>query len=218
MLENIKIDSGTFNKGHLAAFPIFVFRRLIFVMLCFIDSVKTCQKIQIVMLMNIFIIIYHASYRPEKRNQQNNMTIFNEVMIQLSTLHMVLFSGAITTAQGLFYASITFSLVFLLFIVPNILLAVFQIARKVYASLKGESFRYKYKKYILRPEKQEISIQTEEVKVPVQTQLDKPAIEPKKETKVSKKNPTKINAKTKSKTPRKITQKTPEKTSKLTQI
>ena len=74
--------------------------------------------------MNIFIIIYHASYRPEKRKQQNNITIFNEVMIQLSTLHMVLFSGAITTAQGTFYASITFSLVFLLFIVPNILLAV----------------------------------------------------------------------------------------------
>ena len=45
VLENIKIDSGTFTKGHLAAFPIFVFRRLIFVMLCFIDSVKTCQKI-----------------------------------------------------------------------------------------------------------------------------------------------------------------------------
>ena len=44
-VENIKIDSGTFTKGHLAAFPIFVFRRLIFVMLCFIDSVKTCQKI-----------------------------------------------------------------------------------------------------------------------------------------------------------------------------
>ena len=81
----------------------------------------------------------------------NFMAIFNEAMIQLATFHMILFSGAVTTAQEIFMASITFSLVFLVFIVPNILLAIYHIGRKVYLSATGESAKYLFKKHIVRP-------------------------------------------------------------------
>ena len=35
ILDDIKTDSESFSKFHLASFPIFIFRRLFFVLICF---------------------------------------------------------------------------------------------------------------------------------------------------------------------------------------
>ena len=67
ILDDIKTDSLFFSKWHLLSFPIFIFRRLIFVVICF-ANIPVTIRIQITAYLNLLIMIYQAHFRPLKRH------------------------------------------------------------------------------------------------------------------------------------------------------
>ena len=98
ILSNIRIDSQNFTKGQLALYPIYIFRRLIYLWVCFKDNIPTSIRIIIIMLMNLSIIMYQGAFRPEKRHYLNDQACYNEFMVQMLTMHVALFAGVITNS------------------------------------------------------------------------------------------------------------------------
>jgi len=146
VLAEIKVDSRNFTKGQLAWYPIYIFRRLIYLGICLIDSIPPSMRMVIIMLMNLSIIIYQTAFRPEKRHYLNNLAIYNEFMIQILTLHAMLFLGVITNSEEEYHASRSFAAFFTMFLLPNLLLAVLQLLKQVCNFLSGNRCAYEFKK------------------------------------------------------------------------
>ena len=81
----------TDSKPQLAFSLVFMCRRLLFITIAFgIDH----QAIQIMLLiyLNTAIIIYQQGQKPLKARLNNQLEIFNELTIHISTIHMIFFT------------------------------------------------------------------------------------------------------------------------------
>ena len=52
----------------------------------------TIVKVQIIMMINVFIVIYHCSFNPFISRQKNRLEVFNEVLITIITFHICFFT------------------------------------------------------------------------------------------------------------------------------
>ena len=82
----------TTNRGTLAYYYIFYARRVFFCFVAFYLLPLTIVKVQIIMMINLFIVIYQASYNPFITKKKNRIELFNEVFITIITFHICLFT------------------------------------------------------------------------------------------------------------------------------
>ena len=88
LYEGIKTKS----KVTIAFYFIYYLRRLFFCILVITNTEITMLKVQVVMLSNLFIMIYQANFKPFIIRKQNRIELFNECCIIVITFHMLCFS------------------------------------------------------------------------------------------------------------------------------
>lgn len=90
--------------------------------------------------------MYFFNYRPFDGKVQNDLHCFNEMMVNFSAHHIILFTGVTNDSNQLETCAMSFAIVFLTLVVPNVILNVFWMAKLLYIYIRGDIFRYRAKK------------------------------------------------------------------------
>ena len=80
------------SKWTVFYLPLFLFRRILFVMIPSFIYMFPCIQLQILVLFSSFYIIYYEGQRPHKVRGRQMLEIFNEVLIMMAIYHMFLFT------------------------------------------------------------------------------------------------------------------------------
>ena len=94
--NDVKPDS----KGKLLYFTIFYLRRVFFCFVAFYLLPLTIVKVQIIMMINLLIVIYHCSFDPFISRRKNRIEVFNEVLITIITFHICFFTEFMPNKNG----------------------------------------------------------------------------------------------------------------------
>ncbi len=80
-------------------YPIFLFRRVLYLFLIFGMTDKPSLAIMINALICILFTTYIMLVKPFKFRQMNNLQIFNEICVLMTNYHMLLFTDFIQDAE-----------------------------------------------------------------------------------------------------------------------
>ena len=97
--EEFKFHFGVLTEGishkskiQLAYFGFFILRRFIFVCIIFQWIKYPTFQLQGVIFLNVFMVMYQAGVKPLEGRFNNRMETYNECLVYLITLHMMLYT------------------------------------------------------------------------------------------------------------------------------
>jgi hypothetical protein len=93
-ISNLYQDVRLKDKSYwnLMYYPIFLFRRIVFVAIPTFLHKHSYFQIQLLVLLTSFYIMYYCGTRPHLTGQRVKIEVFNEVIIMLMNYHMVCLS------------------------------------------------------------------------------------------------------------------------------
>ena len=143
------------NKGQLSFFLMFFLRRLIFTFSVFMINDYAIVQLQLVIYINMIMMIYQGNYQPIASREENQVQLFNEVMIQLVTVHLLFFTDWVSNVNDQFMLG--WSMVGWVFylILVNFMLIFYYASLSLYLLYK--KYKSKYDRY------KEISIKKKEL-------------------------------------------------------
>lgn len=120
-ISNLYQKIGTDNKWKLLYYPLFLWRRVVFVIIPTFLYLYPAFQVQFLLFMTSLYLIYFASQRPHKDRHRAQIETFNEVMIMITNYHMVCFSNFNPEMEAQFAMGYSFITCILLVVIVNIL-------------------------------------------------------------------------------------------------
>jgi hypothetical protein len=90
LYQDVKLSEK--SNWNLMYYPIFLFRRIVFVALPTFLHIYNYFQLQLLVLLTSFYIMYYCGTKPHLTGQRVKIEVFNEVIIMLMNYHMVCFS------------------------------------------------------------------------------------------------------------------------------
>ena len=84
----------TESKGTMMGYVVYIYRRVLFVLICLLLKEYPGIQIQCVCLLNLFCSIYYGYFLPEMKLFQNMLQLFNEFMNQVQCVIIMQFTDS----------------------------------------------------------------------------------------------------------------------------
>ena len=129
-------------EKHKAAFyywSVFLIRRcsLSLIIVHFRDS--TSFQFHSLLIQSMMMLMYVTKYKIFVSNIENFLLIFNEIMIIVAILHMIIFSDAFNlTVQQKNIAGWTFNAIILLLVIVNLVLYAYEVSAMIFKIIKNK--------------------------------------------------------------------------------
>lgn len=82
----------TEERMHLIYYFLFGARRVFYIYVVFNWEDSSWAQIMVLEFMNLFMVIYIGQFNPMSRANKNKIELFNEVFVQMITIHMLVFT------------------------------------------------------------------------------------------------------------------------------
>lgn len=128
LYENIRVKEK--RNAYIAYFPIWLFRRAIFVAIPVTFFWCTTFQVQILMILNTIYMMFYSYQQPHWDPRRNKLEIFNEAIILILSYHMVTFSEFNINVDTNFIMGYSFIAFIMLMIAVNCLYMISETVQK----------------------------------------------------------------------------------------
>ena len=112
--------------GHLFYYPLFLIRRIVFVGIPTFLYQFPSHQVQLLIFLTSMYILFYMNNRPHWDSKRGQVEIFNELMILVSSYHLICFSDFNLHAAAQFNMGYSFVAVIFIVVFVNIILVVFK--------------------------------------------------------------------------------------------